>query len=71
MNFAPRNVLLIAAANDHGRDAYAKALVEQAGEPKRLEILEGSSAHGVSMLHENAELKELVLRWLAEHLGPG
>jgi len=70
-NFAPKNVLLLAAANDHGRDAYAKTMYEQAGEPKRIEILEGSSAHGVSLLRESAELKELVLQWLAEHLNPG
>ncbi len=69
-DFRPRNVLLLAADNDHGRDAYAKTLYQQAGEPKRVEILEESSAHGVSMLHESAELKALVLRWLAEQLGP-
>ncbi len=64
----PRNVLLLATDNDHGRDAYAKTLYEQAGKPKRVEILEGSSAHGVSVLRESAELKELVLSWLAEQL---
>lgn len=68
-NFAPKNVLLLAADNDHGRDAYAKTMFEQAGEPKRFEILKGSSAHGASMLRENAELRELTLRWLAQQLG--
>lgn len=64
----PRNVLLLATDNDHGRDAYAQTLYEQAGEPKRVEILEGSSAHGATVLQESPELKQLVLRWLAEQL---
>ncbi len=67
-DFQARNVLLLAADDDNGRDAYAKTLFNQSAEPKRIEILKGSSAHGVSLLRESAELKSLVLRWLAEQL---
>lgn len=65
--FQPRNVLLLAADNDHGRDDYARQMFARAEEPKRLEIVEGS-AHGAALLQEDPKLKQLVLDWLAEQL---
>lgn len=67
-DFTPGNVLLLAATDDHGRDAYARTLNEQAAEPKRVEILEGSSAHGTTLLRESPELRQMVLDWLAQAL---
>ena len=51
-DFKPRNTLLVAASGDGGREAYARQMFEQAGEPKKLEILGGSEAHGASMLQQ-------------------
>ncbi|MEM1178241.1 MAG: alpha/beta fold hydrolase [Acidobacteriota bacterium] len=69
-DFAPQNVLLLAADNDRGRDAYARTLFEQASEPKRIHIVEGSSAHGSDLLQQDPELKQRVLDWLSEQLKP-
>ena len=66
--FSPRSVLLLAADNDHGRDAYARTMFEQAGDPKRLEILEGSSAHGTDLLRESEDFRRIVLQWLQAQL---
>lgn len=66
--FQARNVLLLAADDDHGRDTYARQLYERAAEPKHIEILEGSSAHGTDLLKESEELKQLVLDWLQRYL---
>ena len=67
-NFSPGSVLLLAADNDRGRDAYAKTLFEHAAEPKRIEIQDGSSAHGTTLLEESPLLKQIVLDWLSEQL---
>lgn len=64
----PTGALLIAADQDSGREAYARQMYEWAREPKRLEILEGSEAHGASMLQESPELRQITLDWLAERL---
>ncbi|MEM6795281.1 MAG: alpha/beta fold hydrolase [Acidobacteriota bacterium] len=69
-DFAPRGVLLLAADGDSGRDAYARQLFEQAGEPKRLEIVTGSEAHGSELLLENPRLHKMTLEWLSRELGP-
>lgn len=67
-SFQPRNVLLPAADDDHGRDAYAQTLFEKAEEPKEMEILEGSSAHGTDWLKESRELRKKVMIWLSSAL---
>lgn len=66
--FQARNVLLLAADDDHGRDTYARQLYERAAEPKRVEVLEGSSAHGTDLLKESTEFKQIVLDWLQREL---
>ena len=64
----PSGVLLIAADKDFRRVDHARRMYEWAREPKRLEILEGSEAHGTFMLQESPELRQITLDWLAERL---
>jgi len=59
---------VLAADDDHGRDAFARKMYEQAGEPRRVEIQEHSSAHGVAILSSSPELKLAVLDWLSSQL---
>ncbi len=40
----------------------------RAGEPKRLEIVTGSSAHGASILARHAAARKAVLAWLEQRL---
>jgi len=62
--FAPKNVFVLAADEDPGREASAKALFAQTGGKRRIEILSGSHAHGVAVLHESPALRGAVLNWL-------
>lgn len=64
-------LLLIAAERDAGAPQAARALLERAAGAKRLEIIEGSSAHGTDLLTgATAErVRGLITSFLLEHRG--
>lgn len=66
--FAPKGLFVLAADGDRGRVEHATKLLELSQNPKRMKILKGSNAHGVSILKESSGLRTAVLDWLEKNL---
>ena len=62
----PRSVFHIASGGDQGgkRAAWARELYERTAPPRKLEIVEESSAHGVGVLEDAPGLSERIVEWL-------
>jgi len=63
-------VFLIASELEQGgqRAVWAAELYEMTGEPRQLEIVAGSSGHGVSVFDDDPALQQQVLDWLLRTL---
>ena len=65
-----KSVFLIASALEQGgqRAVWASELYAMTGEPRQLEIVDGSSGHGVSVFDDDPALQQQVLDWLLRTL---
>lgn len=65
-----RSVFLIAAEleQDGKRAAWASELYEATAAPRQLEIIAGSSSHGVSIFNDEPMLQQRILDWLLSTL---
>lgn len=65
-----KSVFYISSAGDQGgqRADWAHEMYEMTAEPRALEIVEGSSAHGVSIFDDDPELENKILTWLENQL---
>lgn len=63
-------VFLIAAELEQGgkRAAWASELYEMAAPPRQLEVVAGSSSHGVSVFDDDPMLQQRILDWLLRTL---
>jgi len=64
------SVFYISSAGDQGgrRAEWAQEMYEQTEGPRAVEIVEGSSAHGVSIFADDSELEAKILAWLENQL---
>ncbi len=65
-----KSVFHISSKGDQGgkRAIWAKELYEKTAEPRKLAIVEGSSAHGVGIFKDDSSLENEILNWLKETL---
>ncbi|MDL1949599.1 hypothetical protein FBQ97_07275 [Acidobacteria bacterium ACD] len=64
----PRSTLLVAAVEDPGREASARALDAAGREPKRLVLVPGA-AHNLAVFEQHPDTRAAALDWIAERLG--
>ena len=65
-----KSLFLIASELEQGgrRAGWAKEIFDLTEKPKQLEIVKGSSQHGVSVFKDDPSLQERILKWLLETL---
>lgn len=65
-----KSVFLIASELEQGgqRAVWASELYAMTGEPRQLEIVAGSSGHGVSVFEDDPTLQQRILDWLLRTL---
>ena len=68
----PASVYLIAGEDEQGgkRAEWAKEMFDMASDPKKLEIIAGSSAHGTKLFKDAPKLQTRICKWLEGHLKP-
>ncbi len=74
--FGPRSMLFLVGGRDalQGGDIvlsyaeFARSLAEATAEPKSLRIFQNSSAHGIDLINEVPEAKDLLFLWLENNL---
>lgn len=68
----PKSVYLIAGEDEQGgkRGEWAKEMYDMASDPKKLEIIAGSSAHGTKLFNASPKLQTRICKWLEGHLKP-
>lgn len=66
----PHNALIIASAGDQEgkRAGWARELYEMTSDKRKVIIVEGSAAHGVSIFKDKPDLKRQCLEWLEKGL---
>lgn len=64
----PRSTFLVAAVDDPGREASARALDAAGREPKGLVIVPGA-AHNLALFQQHPKTRTAALDWMAEQLG--
>ena len=66
----PQSVYLIAGEQEQGgkRAAWAKEMFDMSSDPKTLEIIAGSSAHGTKLFKDAPGLQTRICKWLTSHL---
>ena len=65
-----KSIFHISSEGDQGgaRVKFAQELYEETAEPRKIEIIKGSRAHGVSIFKDDPELIDRVIDWLVETL---
>ena len=66
------SVYLIAGEEEQSgkRAAWAKEMFDMASDPRKLEIIAGSSAHGTKLFKDAPELQTRICKWLEGRLKP-
>jgi len=66
---AMRSIFLISSAGDQGgqRATWAQELYDRSAEPRQLLIVDGSSAHGVSIFRDDPGVIDQIVEWLEEN----
>ena len=66
----PSSAYLIASEKEQGglRAVWAREMYEASAEPRQLEIVQGSGAHGTDIVETSPELQSRILDWLSTHL---
>lgn len=65
---APRATLVLASADDPGREASARAIDASGSEPKKLVVYPGA-AHNLVLLRDRPEAWKSAIEWLEKRLG--
>jgi pimeloyl-ACP methyl ester carboxylesterase len=63
-NFQPHSILYVATQGDGESGQYARQFEKLTGSPVKVQVFEGSSAHGSSILKEVPEAVTLIVDWL-------
>ena len=68
--FRMKTIFYIASkADEEGqRAAWASELFEQTEPPRMIEIVKGSSAHGINVLRDKLKLENSIFKWFRTHL---
>ena len=68
----PKSVYLIAGEDEQGgkRGEWAKEMYDMASDPKKLEIVSGSGAHGTKLFKDAPKLQTRICMWLEGRLNP-
>ena len=68
----PKSVYLIAGEDEQGgkRGEWAKEMYDMASDPKKLEIVSGSGAHGTKLFKDAPKLQTRICKWLEGRLNP-
>jgi dienelactone hydrolase len=63
-NFQPHSILYVATQGDDQAGQYARQFEKLTGFPVKVQVFEGSSAHGSNILKEVPEAATLIVDWL-------